>query len=158
MHSKTMKKILFITSILPLLLASSCNKKDSAPVNNTWAIDGKTYHVAFATYQGSTFSASDALDTNRNMCSFIFSGPSKPTGGTYKVVGSLSSMYAPGEVVVGAWFKNNKVVYESTDNSKTTLTVSGDGNRISIYLPDTYVQDFATKDSVLISAHLTQTY
>lgn len=143
---------------MTLLLTGACKKKDSSSSDNSWTIGGKTYNVVFAAYDAPSFTASDGLDSNSNVCSFAFSGLDKPTAGTYKVVGSMSSIYIPGEVVVDAWFKNNDLLYESTDYSKTTLTVTENAGKISISLPDTYVQDFDTKDSLLISAHLTQTY
>jgi hypothetical protein len=139
-------------------MVSSCKKKDSGSSTNRWTIAGKTYNAVFAGYEAPFFSASDGLDSNNNMCSFAFSGLTTPTAGTYKVVGSFSSIYIPGEVVVEAGFKNSDVLYESTDNSKTTLTVTVNAGKISVSLPDTYVQNFDTKDSVLISAQLTQTY
>lgn len=150
-----MKKIIF-TVVVFTLFFSSCTKKKDTP-SNRWTLGGTTYNTAYAGYGAAHFTATDGADSASNFCSFTFSDP-EIKAGTYRVVGSFSSISVSNEVVVSTIDRKRNLTYESTDYSHATLTVTNNNGKLTLSLPDTYVQEFDSKDSLVFSAQLIQTY
>lgn len=147
-----MKKILLSVCTLGVLFASSCKKSDSGSgSSNSWTLGGTTYTPAMV---GSSMGILSAADASSNACSFSFAGSATPTAGTYKVV---SVAPGTGEVMVTVT-KSGTNVYTASTVANTSATVTVNGGKITVVLPNTTVVNALTgTDSLTLSANLTQT-
>ncbi len=149
-----MKTLSLFASILLLTVSAiSCKKSDSNPAATamkTWKLGTTTYTVNNYAKSSETF---QAYDKTGNGIHFSFSA--FPTAdGVYNVVSNSASL-GSGDVSIIAFGSATGSTYFSTggDNIKATVKVIS-SSRLQIALPDTWVKNPTTSESLKLSASL----
>jgi hypothetical protein len=151
-----MKKLLFGALALTVL-ATACKKKDdNGTPSNTFSVDGKSFSVVAGSFNATngTVSVSGLDGATGGTMIFEFPGTTNPTAGTYKVVKSESGTPAAGQVSFVA--TNMAKAYASTGAGTVNATVTVDGGKISVSMPDAPASESGATTSVNVKANIKQ--
>jgi len=150
-----MRKILLAAIFLLSTVVLSCNKKDD-PIDqplseNSWRIGSTIYKTRVChrhLYEQGSIAFEDTV-TNSGMCQLYFLFPAIPvTSGTYKVTGKDTP--AAGEVRVTAITSSNGLdnYYMFSDPTGVTVTVTVNGGKIHLSIPETEINKGTSSDKV----------
>lgn len=155
-----MKKFLFGFAALAVLATASCKKDDdsSSTPSNTFKIGSESYTVSNFTMLNNTILLTNTGGaTAASSLTFTFgSGTATPSAGSYKIV---SNPDETNEVAIAAsTFRNSAIAgYTSQDGTSAMLTLTKDGDKLVLTLPEVDVkQQIGGSEVVKISASAKQ--
>jgi hypothetical protein len=156
-----MKKLL-LGAVALTMLATACKKDDeNGTPSNTITVDGNNYALIATNgfnVSGSTVMASGTSGTNAGTITLDFPGSAAPTAGTYKIVSNDSTVGA-NQVSFAAATTNGGTanLYESTGAGNVSATVTVNGGKIAISMPDAPAkQSIGGTNTVNVKVNVTQ--